>query len=53
MPEILIRDDNGNVIDVVCNHEYDAFGYCTCCGAVKYMSLAYCELYCCDPIESE
>lgn len=49
MPEILIKDENGNVIDVVCDHEYDDSGYCVCCGQVKYGSWAYYELYGGDP----
>jgi len=46
--ERVIYDENGNVIDVVCDHEYDEDGYCTCCGAIKYMSPAYCDIHGCD-----
>lgn len=43
--EKFVFDDNGNVIDTYCEHEYDDEGYCTCCGHLKYMSTAYCEAH--------
>ena len=49
--ERVICDEDGNVIDVVCDQEYDEDGYCTCCCALKYMSSAYCSEYGCDPPE--
>lgn len=49
MPEILIKDENGNILDVACDHEYDQFGVCQCCGYVQYGSIAYRELYGYDP----
>lgn len=48
MSEVLVYDDDGNVIDTYCEHEYNADGYCECCGDIKYMSPAYCSLYGCD-----
>lgn len=30
-------------------HIYDGNGVCTVCGAIKYMSRAYCEIHHCDP----
>lgn len=49
IPEIIIKDDAGNVIDVACDHEFDFFGICQCCGYIKYGSEAYLELYGLDP----
>lgn len=47
--EKFVYDDDGNVIDTYCEHEYDDEGYCTCCGDLKYMSPAYCDAYGVDP----
>ncbi len=43
--EKLIKDDNGNILDVVCVHYFDDFGECIFCGAIKYNSYLYDKLY--------
>ncbi len=45
MAERLIVDDNGEVLDIVCDHEFNDCGICECCGAIKYGSAAYCDIY--------
>lgn len=30
-------------------HDFSLYGVCSICGEIKYKSLAYCEIYGCDP----
>lgn len=43
--EQLVTDENGEVIDVCCNHYYNHRGACVFCDAIKHDSPLYYELY--------